>query len=148
VCGDGNLSTFKADDVTTLWDQAGRLSHFKILLKRHKDLTFPHVLTFTFCLSLLDKSNLPATNFNCLRTLLYSARRLFPAASLHVFLCGEPQGDPNLVTIKTLNDLIRERLPADCTVFEPPHAFSSNVTSWNHPTRQAVFDTLRANLNL
>lgn len=148
VCGDRNISSFTYDSITTITDNSGRMNFFRGLFKRYKDFSFPNVLTFVFCLSLLDRQNLPATNFNYLRTILYSIRRMFPSASLHVLLCGEPQLDTQVANITAFNDMVRERRPANCEVIEPPQPFLSNDSVWERSTRESVFSTLRSTLNL
>jgi hypothetical protein len=148
LCGDGNFSAFRFGNMTSLTDATGRLNHFKMFFKRINDQSFPNVLNVIFCLSLLDRGNLPATNFNSLRTTLFSLRRIFPQASLHVFLCGEPQDDTYVANIKALNDMVRNRLPANCKVVEPPNPFLSNGHLWDDSMHDSVYTTLREYLNL
>ena len=148
VCGDKNVSDFTPDKVTIISDEGGRLFHFKSFFRKVSDRTFKNVSSFIFCLSLLDKNNLPITNFNNLRTVLYNIRRIFPNATLHVLLCGEPSDDPCINNICKLNDIIRERLPANCKILEPPHPFSSTNALWDRSTRDSIFQILHSTLNL
>ena len=123
----------------------GRLSHLRNVIHKFTDAQFDEVRNVILCMSYLDASNQPGTNFSNLRTILYSAHRIFPCANLFVLLTSmqDASASPGLVAT---NDLVLKHRPGGCEILEPP-GHPSNVLVWDDTFRTNVFDLLRAHLN-
>ena len=142
---------FVAEGTCVVAEKTGRLSFFKQLLSKCEPHgARPSVLSFVLCLSLLDKCNLPNTNFATLRSILYVARKIFPNARLGVLLFGNPTDSSSTITQYTaeLKSLVETRSPAGCTVLHAPSPFLAANNLLSKATKTAVFSTLQAFLNL
>ena len=120
------------------------MNFYKQVLLRCPDDEFQDVNVFVLCLSLLDKDNLPETNLATLRSIFYRARKLLPNAQFYVSLFGAPENSTHRshVNVQNLNDLIKSRTPAGCTVIPPPENFVASEYSLSSGTKEAIFETL------
>ncbi len=147
ILGDENLKEFVAENTCVIADRAGRLSFFKQVLQRCEPS--PSISTFVICVSLLDRANLPNTNFAALRSLLYSAKKAFPNARLGVMMFGAPSGCSSNVAQFTeeFKSLVDSRSPAGCTVLTPPSPFMACSNVLSKATRCAMFSVIHSFLN-
>ena len=148
VFGDDNVRDFESENACVVSEKNGRLSFFKQVLQKCEPQ--PSVSSFVFCLSLLDRSNLPSTNFSTLRSILYLAKKVFPNARLAVSMYGTPAGSSSTITQFTteFTTLIETRAPADCTVLGPPAPFLAANCTLGKATKDAVFSSIKKFLNL
>jgi hypothetical protein len=147
VFGDSNLVGFSHDNTFVYAPKNGRLSALKGTLTQVSS-HYNHVKNFILCLSFLDAGNQPKTNFTVFRTVIYTARKVFPNATLHVLLNALPAGDnDDFRNVSLTNDLIVDHKPAGCILIQPPPRLSSNVKVWDSVFCTEVFNSLRKYLN-
>lgn len=148
VFGDSNLAALSHDNTTVFAPKNGRLSALKSTLL-HVSGTYDNVINFFLCLSFLDAGNQPKTNLTVFRAIMYTARKVFPHASLYVLLNALPAGanDDAFSNIVLTNELIVNHKPAGCSVIKPPPRLSSSVTVWDDEFCIGVFNILKERLN-
>lgn len=145
VCGDSNLSSFEYDDCLVLAHERGRLSHFKDLLRSIEE-PCNLVDSFVIVLSTLDKGNCFLTNQTSLKSLLGSARRLFPNAKCFVQLCGISDSftQAEKDNLHDLNNYVILKSPSSCVHIPAPSTFETeNNHNWSSDTRSKIFESLR-----
>lgn len=144
--GDSNIRDFRREHISVISLNYGRLSFFKQLAVKCAEVEHQDVKSFFFCLSLLDKGNLPSTNFSCFRSMMHNLRNAFPQSKLYVLLlCNTTDCTPaEKKNIDELNLLIRSRSPANCTVINPPTCFCANNNVWDQKTKDKVFEVLES----
>ena len=147
IMGDDNLRESFFHDSTVINPRNGRLSHLK---KRLYDLrgSFPGVKKFLLFLSLLDKNNLPSTNFATCKSLIYHAHKIFPSAEFYVILYGIPSAVDDRVrdNLRNFNILFKERKPSFCNVIEPPSDVCTVNGShvWEDPILADFIDVVKS----
>ena len=148
--GDENIEDFKTNNACILSVKGGKLNFFKQVLLRCPDDEFRSVKAFILCLSLLDKANLPETNFAALRAIFHRASRILPCARFCIVLFGIPDSSTASCQGNThnLNELISSRLSTECTICPPAENFSADENSWSPSTKQDVFDKLNSFLEM
>ena len=74
---------------------------------------------------------------------MYAAKRAFPAADLYVLLCGPPTSSSAAISnIIELNNLIKSRTPAGCTIINHSEVFDAVNEIWNGQTKAITFKAL------
>lgn len=149
VLGDDNLNEFSHPDTTVVSRPKGRLSHFHRLFSKYPHGPQLNVNTFIICISTLDKRNALTTNISSLKSLLGTAKKVFPRAKVFIQACGI---DNNFsieeqMTCSSLNNFVRNRTPSSSVHIPTAEPFSCTNDVWDVSTRTNIYNILKNYLN-
>ena len=149
VLGDDNLRNFSHHETTVISRPKGRLSHFHRLFSKLEHGPISNVNTLIICLSTLDKRNTHSTNISSLKSLLGTAKKVFPCAKIFILACGIDNAFSieERLSCSSINNFIRNKAPSSSVHIPTVDPFSCHDDAWDSDTKARIYTLLSSYLN-